>query len=640
MRYNTFRPNKHYSMCAFDTETKIITPSGVISTDKLIKLIEDNGVKYIKEKCRVDVYAWTLSAGNVNCICDNFNEFLATIVKHKIKTLWVYNAVYDFSNIDYQILASGWKIAGEEKAPNTYTSLHSDFGQRYCLELNIENGDNIHTVKIYDLKNICGGGLDKLLKDFDIRDANGTPIKKLETQDYQNETTIEYMLNDVVGLYYLLQKIDTLLFDNFGIQLIRRAKPSCLTIGAIGKRVLLDEMYPDTPQQFRLDCFQEQHPINKEQDRYIRDLGLYRGGLTLLNPKQTNKKIDRPIYKYDKNSMYPSKMQTMYDLINLPKKVKYDDLTIKDFREFEVILIFDFLNGKVKPGFVPVLIDDNDEYKDTIEYTEKVAFFMIEFIELKKWYDFDYHITDCLLVRKGENHYKKFVDKLYTIKDENKGINNSLSLIAKFVLNASYGKIGEKFERPNTHRELNENGIVHLVQDDTKTENDKFMNVIVASYITALARIDLLKTIREMGDVANNFIYCDTDSIHSFKELPGHLIDNRKLGAWGYEGCFNHSKYLAPKTYINLTNEVFNAKIDIIRAKGIPRKSLTAYISDKNFKDCYKIFAPGKKVLALSSFNLIGGKGLLTVWKEICKETNTIIYNDEIQDEVIKNEKF
>jgi hypothetical protein len=31
---------------------------------------------------------------------------------------------------------------------------------------------------------------------------------------------------------------------------------------------------------------------------------------------------------------------------------------------------------------------------------------------------------------------------------------------------------------------------------------------------------------------------------------------------------------------------------------------------------------------------------LLTVWKEICKETNTIIYNDEIQDEVIKNEKF
>jgi hypothetical protein len=263
---------------------------------------------------------------------------------------------------------------------------------------------------------------------------------------------------------------------------------------------------------------------------------------------------------------------------------------------------------------------------------------MIEFIELKKWYEFDYHITDCIIVRKGENLYKKFVDKLYAIKDENKGINNSLSLLGKFVLNASYGKIGEKFERPNTHRELNEKGIVHLVQDDTKTENDKFMNVIVASYITALARIDLLKTIREMGDVENNFIYCDTDSIHSFKELPEKLIDNRKLGAWGYEGCFNHSKYLAPKTYINLTGEVFSAKIDIIRAKGIPRKSLTGYISDKHFKDCYKIFAPGKKVLALSSFNLIGGKGLLTVWKEICKETNTIIYNDEIQDEVIKNE--
>ena len=48
----------------------------------------------------------------------------------------------------------------------------------------------------------------------------------------------------------------------------------------------------------------------------------------------------------------------------------------------------------------------------------------------------------------------------------------------------------------------------------------------------------------------DNFVYCDTDSVHTLGTLPADMVDNKLLGKFKLEGVEDIAKYIRQKTYI------------------------------------------------------------------------------------------
>ena len=120
-----------------------------------------------------------------------------------------------------------------------YSSLHNEFGARYALEIWHKYEDKAHVERVshiqnYDLCNIFGGGLKGILEDLDVRNDCNEPIRKLE-MDYQEnkdangnftQEAIQYMLNDVKGLYYAILKLNRFMFDKWHLEIVDCKKPA------------------------------------------------------------------------------------------------------------------------------------------------------------------------------------------------------------------------------------------------------------------------------------------------------------------------------------------------------------------------------------------------------------------------------
>jgi hypothetical protein len=77
----------------------------------------------------------------------------------------------------------------------------------------------------------------------------------------------------------------------------------------------------------------------------------------------------------------------------------------------------------------------------------------------------------------------------------------------------------------------------------------------MGAFITAYARE---KTIRSAQTVFDRFVYADTDSLHLIGQEPpeGLEIHPTHLGAWKNEGCFEDSKFIRAKTYMETVDGV------------------------------------------------------------------------------------
>lgn len=622
----------HFSYAAADTEARIYIDNVLVTNEQLLVLGQDKPVSWFREHAYVDVYAWQLYFDKYFAYADTFDEFLTLLKRHQIHSVWWYNAKYDFAHIDYILLTTGWQLKAKPQEAKEYYSLHSDQGQRYTLQLMIPKGESVHQVRFYDFYNFFPSGLAKLLVDFDIRDENNLPVRKLSA-DYQAGASAEYMEVDVKGLFLLLVKFGKMLEEEFGITVLG-AKPQVMTAGSLAKRILLSEMYGSNDPKFNIAVFKQLHPIGYELDDKVRGHGLYRGGICIVNEKYQNTLLSFPIYKFDANSMYPSVMEVMPDLRCCPKRIKVYDLNKYPSSQYVRIFCITELCGTLRKDYVSTWYDNT-----TKEYTDKpyiergidkpFYIFEQELQEMEKWYDIEYSMQECIVVRQGENLYHKFVDKFYKIKSESKTSNPCLFNFAKLCLNSAYGKLAQNPRRLATHRELNEAGTVHLVADGWEIDEDSSLNVIVGAYVTALARIKLLSSIREIcGNVKRNFVYCDTDSIHS--RVPYEKTDPKTLGAWKYEGCFEHSKYLAPKTYFNMNGDIASEDNFFLHTKGVPQKYVFPELAGKSLRQIAYSFAPDVFFPALMGLNIKGGKALIPCKKMICTKSNVIVLDKDL----------
>lgn len=643
-----------------DTETKLYYRGRKITDDQAYLFYKEKGQDWCKQNIEVRCYAFMIADDKDFFIFKNADDFLTACAMFRSKYIYWYNAKFDFAIFDYFLLSNKWKNAeyiiqkrkGKYgKMPDkTFASLNGEFGQRYQLKIwkaykNNSGHEKVHCITFLDVCNITPGGLAKNLKDFDVRDDKGNVIRKLEMNyteaDFNNDDDIEYMKNDTVGLYFLSKKLNETFLDLTGYSLF---KAEFITIGGLAKKTLLKFMF-DRDNKTNIDLFKVYFPITVSDDVKFRNNQLYLGGKSLVSPYKVGH-IQKNIYKYDVNSMYPDKMRNMNYPIGNPVHVKENEMK-KD--RLHILLVKD-LCGILKKDMIPVWQDYlSGDYKEIFREPEERYIWEEELEELSYWYDLDYDIIDILEYRSGKCiGAQKFVDTFYDIKKNSKG---AVKQCAKLLLNSAYGKLSQRIERVNCQYELAKEGYVHLVKKKDENGNviididdNSMLSVVVGSRITALARVSLMNFMRSIcGNVRKNFIYCDTDSVHSL--TPFNECDDSELGKMKCEGIYDTGLYLAPKSYIMHKKVIDKEKDQIynnyeVHCKGVNTKVVENEINGCDFKTACKIFRPNRTFKCLSALNVKGGKALIYVDKMIMNDKNEVIIkkiNGDLE-EITENE--
>ena len=623
-----------FSKCDFisaDTETKLYYKGNLLTEEHAYDLYKIHKAKWCRQNIVVKAYAFMMSDGKNFALFKNIDDFLLCCATMLVKKVFWYNTKFDFSLFDYYFETHHWLSSDEvvkkfngdrHKIPkNTYQSLNGDFGQRYQLRLwvgykNKSSHYKVHNFKMIDICNIFPGGLAKNLVDWEIIDEKGQNVRKL-TMDYVNasvENDIDYLIADTKGLHLLAEKINDKIKEISGFSLF---DGDYITAGGLAKKSLLSFMFKQKKYKNNLECFRKFFPMTVKLDKKFRDYKLYQGGKCFVSPFKIGK-INKKIYKYDINSMYPSQMKTMrYPVGNakLVEKISKDETKIYVLKIKNII-------GVMKENAVPVWYDVlTNDYVERIFEQEEQYFWLEELEELKNYYYLSYDVVQIL---EYNGYYCKgvqdYVNHYYKIKSENKGcIRNG----AKLFLNSAYGKLAQRIETVKCDYKMSEDGYIHLVKSDVEIDEKNMMSVLVGSRITALSRVLLMKYIRLIckDNPKKYFIYCDTDSVHALCEYKD--TDDKELGKMKSEGIYEYGKYIAPKSYILYNNIVENDKKFEIHTKGVNTKVVEKVINDK-FKETNDImyifdnlFISGITYKCLTSLNCVGGKALIYIDKQL-----------------------
>lgn len=664
--YNDFPRFIKIEWAASDTETFTYIDGVKVSEDDLQILGKEKPAKFFREHATVRVWAWQISDGEHFFATNDFDEYINFIGEHKIKAVWFYNAKFDFAQIDYQILTHVppyARVTDDDKcnSPWRYSSLHNDKGGRFSLKLwtpykasgagsrNVDRHEHTHAVVFYDFCNIFGGGLKRLLEEFNVVDFSGNEIRK-STMNYQavdesalSTDELQYLKNDTGGLYHLIRIASATLEDLTGYT-ITKAKPDIMTAGGLAKKMLLKHLYPDAGEHERKRKFQRDHPLTLAQDIYAREHKLYAGGVCILNDKFAGV-LQRGIKmrRYDVNSEYPYAMSIMQDIVG-----KAHTMTLSAWKkqtkaykhEHIAIYIIEEIEGVCKADKVPCFRQPfTGKYTAEFHVEERILMFEREYEELAKWYDFDDCISGVIVYKTRQNpKYAEFVYEYYKLKnDSKKAGEKAKTAFAKLLLNSSYGKLAERVQREITYREINEeSGAVHLVHTiEDEIDEKSMLNVIQGALITSIARVYILSHIREIchENVRDNFIYCDTDSIHTLCEYDA--ADAVSLGGFKDESPpdgFNCVKYIAPKCYFDAVVD-HDGEIEFIEfhSKGLSIKVIENEFKNadgkfKNISYIDKRFSYGEKFQPLSGMNIRGGKALIPIEKYLAKPLKNVQY--------------
>lgn len=622
-----------------DTETKLYLNDKLLSENEAYRLYKQHSQKWVKQHFEVRAYAFMISDGESFALFQNAEDFITCLCMMNVKYVFWYNARFDFAIFDYYFLSNDWhdvttEISKDEryrKLPSkTYQSLNGEFGQRYAMRIwfeyiNRRSQRKVHNFRMIDICNIFGGGLKKNLEDWKIVDKNGNDVRKLEMDyvnaDLNSEDDIKYMINDTKGLALLAEKINKTIKDITGYSLY---DGDYMTAGGLAKKSMLKFMFKHSNQE-NIDLFKLSFPITIEEDKDFRQYNLYLGGKCFVNPYKAGV-VQRNIYKYDVNSMYPDKMRNMVYPFGTPTKIT----NLKDTKKNKVyILCIKNLFGVLKRNMIPIWQDAlSGDYVDIIREPEKRYIWLEEIEEYSKWYHIEYDLEYALeydtRIPLGIIEY---IDTFYKIKCEEKG---AVKQGAKLLLNSAYGKIAQKIERELCTYELDEEtGAVHLVKHGKEVDEKSMLSVVVGSRITALSRVHLMTYIRETskGNVKENFIYCDTDSVHTLCEYDN--CDDKKLGMLKCEGVYKYALYLAPKSYLMYDGEHYEVHCKGVNTKVVEQEILNTC---KSFDEACDVFRPNRTFKCLAGLNVRGGKALIYVDKMILNDENMEINKKALGD--------
>lgn len=527
--------------------------------------------------CRV--WAWAVSEIE-NCdniiYGNNIESFIKFCSNSKYNhVLYFHNLKFDGEYIINYLLRNGFTFIKEKKdrADKTFTSLISDMGQFYSIEIYFKvYKKKVNKVTIYDSLKILNFSVDQIAKDFNL------PIRKLEL-DYTAKREIGHELTE--------HEKDYITND---VKIMAQALKIMFTAGLTKMTIGSDALHSYKKINSN---FKKYFPVLPFQiDKDIRKS--YRGGFTYLNPLYKGKESSKG-YVLDVNSLYPSVM--VNDILPYGDPIFFEGKYEED-KLYKLYIQMITCSFKIKEGMIPTIQIKNSYVFMPNEYLESsegdIVTLVLTNVDLELFFE-HYDVYDLEYIAgwkfKGvKGLFTEYIEYWTGQKIKAKKDNNpSMYRISKLMLNSLYGKFGLNPLVKSKFPYLDDEGVVRYGFFPFEERPPVYLPV--ASFVTSYARkktIESSQAIREYSKRVygeDYYIYSDTDSIHlkyiDPKELANIInIDDYELGAWKVESEFVRGKYLRQKCYIE---ESPTGEMNVTVA-GLP-KQLSKYINFDNFEE-------------------------------------------------------
>jgi hypothetical protein len=358
---------------------------------------------------------------------------------------------------------------------------------------------------------------------------------KLENIDYEtlhiDPRRYEYLQRDCIDLYQCIllwkKTVETRLAGACG-----------LTVAATAIETLRRGYLKQTLVQ-----------TSAEVEALVRE-GYYGGRTEIFNKGGTFTK-EKPLRCYDVNSMYPWAMSQRLPTKLIATTSGYLNLDCSGFVECWV----DTFDVKAKAAMYPVL---------PLRHNGKLCFPLGRFhgvwstveLSLAKRMGYRIYKVGRTAYFKTDDVFCSYVHSLYKLRDKARpDYDETLSKIAKLLLNATYGKFGTNREREKLWvrpplADIIERGMRPLqgplnlpVYVEDVMCDAEYVLPHLAAWITALGRVRLLEYIYACDEPV---YYCDTDSVYTTSKLPSSTV----LGEMKEEYAdIVGASFVAPKVY-------------------------------------------------------------------------------------------
>lgn len=532
--------------------------------------------------------------------------------------MWVHNLSWDFEFFKYYLDENNFKyyskilyddnsVEDEVLDCNSWNVVENN-GQVYNSTINIKMNDlvlgkkkfkSFIKIKMYDSVKLVPDKLDTIGRKIIKIDEM---FNKLTSEfDYDMIRPYDYKLTDIEKCYIYN---DVYILKEFIRQYYIENNLDGFTASSIAFNNMLNFMFPEEKKKY--DEFVKVYPEIKDVKIIELIDDSYSGGFTYCNPKHKGNVIEKLGHSIDINSSYPAAMKYKKLPYGVPKyfkgkyvydevyniafqKVHFDGFKRKNNSNLGFIKIgscCDFLQDIKEFGFKgnDYASTNFDKEGNLITYNYNLVFTIEELKLLESVYDFYTFRRAGEEVLKGKRNLVKkieyvegvkflskvgdfgeFIDDCVVRKNTYKLEDNECGVtVAKRDMNSLYGKLGSGFTRNIMQYVKDEEGFFKIQR---KYENDnesdyeerrKYYRAF-ASFTTSYGRIALLNVIIgiEKNYGADEFLYCDTDSIYAtltveqFKAI-GVELHKTKLGAWDIEKVFTKFKCLGAKKYILL----------------------------------------------------------------------------------------
>ena len=553
------------------------------------------------------VWAWSLcdieNPENVD-VGNDIETFFERIKKEANPYIYFHNLKFDGEFILYYLMTHDFEyVESNEKRNKTFSTLISDMGLFYQIEVYFEVGKKTKKVTFIDSLKIINQSVESMPKTFKIPE-NKLEIDYNEPREIGHELTgeeIAYIKNDVV----IVAKALKYLFD------------MGLTKMTAGSNALSE--YKEI---MKINRFRNLYkPLNYEIDKDIRKA--YRGGFTYLNPVYKNKEVKEGEV-LDVNSLYPSVMYK--EMLPFGEPFFYEGEYVED-KVYPLYIQRLTCSFKIKEGKIPTIqikhsrFVDNEYLTDSGEEPVALTLTSVDLKLFLEQYDvWDLHYESGWKFKSMRGLFTEYIDKWIKVKNEatisgNKGIRQ----VAKIMLNSLYGKFATSLDVQSKIPYL-DGDIVKYKLGEKNTKDGVYLPM--GAFITAYARDKTIRTSQSIKDYSikkygiDMYCYSDTDSIHTIlpiEELKQFCeIDDVELGKWKHESHFERAKFIRQKTYL----EEIDGEIQITCA-GLPQRCYDQVTWD-NFKE-------GMKVDGKLTFTHVKGGVILKETEFTIKEDKKLI---------------
>ena len=524
------------------------------------------------------VWAWALceigNTGNLK-IGNSIETFFETIQKEVNPVILFHNLKFDGEFILYHLLKNGFTYTEKlERKNKTFSTLISDMGLFYQIEVYFEVGKKTKKVTFLDSLKIINQSVEQIAKTFNL-EISKLSIDYNEPREKGHILTKEeqdYITNDVVIVAKAMENM-----YQMGLTKMTAGSNALFNYKQILTQNKFEKIY---------------HKLTYQCDNDLRQA--YKGGFTYLNPIYEGRDVDCGEV-LDVNSLYPF---VMYDkLLPFGEPFFFEGQYVED-RVYPLFIQRITCSFKIKEGKIPTIQIKHRQFVDNEYLTssnDEIVALTLTNIDLKLFLeqydvqDLKYHCGWKFKAMHGL--FKEYIDKWIKVKnDATISGNKGMRQIAKIMLNSLYGKFATSMDVQSKIPYLDDDIVKYKLSEKTTKDG---VYLPMGAFITAYAREKTIRTSQAIKDYSikkygqDLYCYSDTDSIHTLlpiEELKQFCeIDDVKLGAWKHESHFTKARFVRQKTYL----EEINGQMKITCA-GLPPRCYEQ-VEWQNFKVGLKV---------------------------------------------------